>query len=65
MDPRLCNKDAHSMMLLSGCLRGEINPFIFGPELVNFGAVFIRDTRAKEPSKVVSLDTELEFFLVS
>ena len=51
------------MMLLSSSLRGEINPFIFGPELVNFGAVFIRDTRAKEPSKVVSLDDRVGFFL--
>jgi len=51
------------MMLLSSSLRGEINPFIFGPELVNFCTVFIRDTRAEEPSIVVSLDDRVGIFL--
>ena len=51
------------MVFLCSSFRGEVNLLVFSPELINFNAFFIGDTRAEEPPEVFRLNDRVGVFL--
>ena len=62
-DPLFSYKDAHAMVFLCNSFRGEVDLLVLSPELVNFIAFFVGNTRAEEPPEIFRLDNRVGGFL--